>query len=86
LTRFRHQATQLHHDAVEHSHEFIGAIGHRDQFAPGAYFGHPKAVLSQDMCPHVVGGANHKQGKDAWIGVDRLQGNRIVGHDSVSLH
>ena len=46
----------------------------------------PEAVLPQNVRPHVVCGANYQQRENAWIAVDRLQGNRIVGHDSVSLH
>jgi len=44
----------------------------RMHIAPRADFGHPKAVLPQNVCPNVVCGANNQQRQNARIGVDRL--------------
>ncbi len=76
---------RLHH-AVEDAHKLIGAVGHWDQFAPGASFSYAEGMLPQNMCPNVVCGANDQNREDARIGVDRLNRCRVVNHDSVSLH
>jgi len=74
------------HPPIEHAHDFAGATGHRDQFAPGAYFDHAKSVLPQHVRSHVVFGANDQNRENARVGVNWLQRDGTVSHDSVSLH
>jgi len=69
----------LDHDAVEDTHDFVGATGNRDGFAPHADFGNAEGMLTQDVRFDVVFGANHEQGEDARIGVD-LNGRCGISH------
>ena len=72
---------KLDHDAVENAHDFIGAVGHGEGFAPGACFGNAEGVLSEDVCSDVVFGTDDERGKNARIRVDLLN-CRTVSHGS----
>ena len=74
-------SSKLDHDAVEDAHDFIGAVGHGEGFAPSAGFGKTKGVLAEDVRSNVVFGADNEGGENARIRVDWLNG-RTVGHGS----
>ncbi len=65
------------HHPIEHAHNFAGATGHRDQFAPGAYFDHAKGVLPQHVRSHVVFGANDQNRE--------MRGSGLIGCSGTGL-